>query len=333
MVNSHINRLIEMDLHQICREIASDPLLVQGAGGNVSVKVEDTLRVKASGQRMDEAKTKNIFVDINLNSYRENFALGLFEQLSVITSGENKPSIETAMHALLPTKFVLHIHMVDAISYLVRKDAKKALEKRLQPNLTWDVLPYLKPGIPLGLGVQKLVKNKSAPEVIFLKNHGIVISADTKCKLLRILEDLIFCLKREPRKFEQQTTTDFQKNVSDYILCSEDWMHKLSLIPELYMTLKSSWALYPDHIVFLGPRPALCFDNLPNEFFVPFVFDNKSGTYMHRQVKRAHIEQLRCYFDVISRVSKGTALDTISEKEIQELISWDAESHRIALAK
>ena len=47
-----------------------NPLLVQGAGGNVSWKEEDTLWVKASGTWLSDASAEDIFLPtVILSSY------------------------------------------------------------------------------------------------------------------------------------------------------------------------------------------------------------------------------------------------------------------------
>jgi len=37
--------------------------------------------------------------------------------------------------------------------------------------------------------------------------------------------------------------------------------HTLALCPEFFERIKTDWALYPDHVVFLGPGPS-CYDSI-----------------------------------------------------------------------
>ena len=46
----------------MCTMFGANPLLVQGAGGNVSWKEEDTLWVKASGTWLSDASAEDIFL-------------------------------------------------------------------------------------------------------------------------------------------------------------------------------------------------------------------------------------------------------------------------------
>ena len=43
-------------------ELGKDPLLIQGAGGNTSVKLEDGMWIKASGTQLKNALERDIFV-------------------------------------------------------------------------------------------------------------------------------------------------------------------------------------------------------------------------------------------------------------------------------
>ena len=102
-------------MNNFCEEIGRNPLLVQGAGGNISVKHERKLYVKASGKRLAEANNEDIFVTVDLHNQ-----LSLCEQGDFRVRWEcsnklsNRPSIETILHAVLPQRFVLHLHAINS---------------------------------------------------------------------------------------------------------------------------------------------------------------------------------------------------------------------------
>jgi len=50
-------------------------------------------------------------------------------------------SLETAMHAALPHRVVLHVHCVNTIAWAVRNDAPIQLQRQLQ-GLRWQWVPY-----------------------------------------------------------------------------------------------------------------------------------------------------------------------------------------------
>jgi rhamnose utilization protein RhaD (predicted bifunctional aldolase and dehydrogenase) len=52
-------------LNRLCVSLAADSLLIQGSGGNISIKDGNTLYIKASGFSMSDALAKNIFISVS----------------------------------------------------------------------------------------------------------------------------------------------------------------------------------------------------------------------------------------------------------------------------
>ena len=73
-----MNTGIDKCLNKFCYKIGQDPLLVQGAGGNVSIKNDGILLVKASGTSLSQALDKNIFVQVDLDYMNMKFGKGNF---------------------------------------------------------------------------------------------------------------------------------------------------------------------------------------------------------------------------------------------------------------
>ena len=63
-------------LAEISARVGADRLLVQAAGGNTSIKLGDTLWIKASGQWLADALAKPIFVPVDFNALRSAFEAG-----------------------------------------------------------------------------------------------------------------------------------------------------------------------------------------------------------------------------------------------------------------
>ena len=103
--------------------------------------------------------------------------------------------------------------------------------------------------------------------------------------------------------------------------------------------LRTDWALYPDHVVFLGAEPAI----LGPEFNLhdldkiasvkpPFIFSISDGVFENLHATAAQRCQLRCYYDVIARQSASDKLATLSDRQVSELLDWDAEKFRQTLS-
>ena len=104
----------------ISSKLGKNPLLVQGAGGNTSIKIEGSMHIKASGTWLSSADRDAIFVHVSLEKIRQNINLGLINPLegSSLDNNPLRPSIETTLHALMPHTVVLHTHPVELLSLI-----------------------------------------------------------------------------------------------------------------------------------------------------------------------------------------------------------------------
>ena len=57
-------------LRAVSARFGADPLLVQGPGGNTSVKAGEIMWIKASGTLLADAEARDIFVAVDLPSLR-----------------------------------------------------------------------------------------------------------------------------------------------------------------------------------------------------------------------------------------------------------------------
>ena len=65
-----------------------------------------------------------------------------------------------------------------------------------------------------------------------------------------------------------------------------------------------------------------------DQIFPELIFIKNDGVFIAPSFNLAKTAQLRCFYDVISRVSNEAALDPLNELEIAELLNWDAEKLR-----
>jgi rhamnose utilization protein RhaD (predicted bifunctional aldolase and dehydrogenase) len=331
-------------LNQLCFEMGKNPFLVQGAGGNVSIKEKDILWIKASGTSLSNAMKQNIFVPVKLDLMRKEFKNDNFNFTpSSIDASGLRPSIETLLHGLMNHKIVIHLHMISALRYLIKVESQKELADIIGDKFSWGYVPYCKPGENLAKAVSLLLKKKQDLDVVFLGNHGIVIGADSienASNKVNLVDSIL--------GKEQLINHDYISNISvnipvsnkNFDWCSDQKLHNLAKNNELLQLINTSWALFPDHVVFLGPKP-LVLENLNRlKFFDDnelskecFIFIKDIGVLQNCNATNAQIEQLLCYFDVISNIDPNSHLQTLSEKEISELLNWDAEVYRQALSK
>lgn len=317
---------LKTSITNYCANIGTDPLLVQGAGGNVSWKENNTLWIKASGTWLAEAKEKNIFVPVDLLHLQSAMNKNDFSATPQLNSESSlRPSIETLLHALMPQKVVVHLHAIEILAYLVRDNCQADFQRLLDDSISWVMVEYHKPGAALAKAVNDALKQNPLAKIVFLKNHGVVIGGEDVEEIKKIISNLM----------EKLNATSLNRTHT-YLPIQDFEIHQLARNPELLKRLKSHWVLYPDHVVFLGPKaftyPTWEALNATKEL-PELVFIENDGVYIKSSFNKAKQLQLRCYYDIISRQNPDTSLKTLSHAQIAELLNWDAEQYRINLAK
>jgi len=333
------SRTLRDSVIEYCAQIGADSMLVQGSGGNISWKDGETLWIKASGTCIADAAVREIFVPVDLAYLQQAITAGNFN-VSPRLFGDTslRPSIETLLHALIPTRLVVHLHPVEVLARLVRSNSASEICSLTTSSLRWLSLNYFKPGADLARVLAQSLKSRPSVNVIFLKNHGIVIGGEDIEEIRIILNELVATFTTHPRH-KIVTTVDVHRqakiNELGYRLLPNYEVNQLALNRFLFSRLRVDWALYPDHVVFLGPK-AICFDDFDAfmstaarlEKLPELVFIRDLGVFASekfRDIQEAHIN---CYAAVMFRQSYEEKLDSLTDGQISELLDWDAEIYR-----
>jgi len=207
------------ELIKISNATGKDTTLVQGGGGNTSVKTGDGkfMYIKASGtalkdmnatagwRRMRIEPVIEIIKDKGLAKMpattREPEVVNrlLLACDDDVTTGA-RPSVEAHLHALLD-KYVIHLHPIAVAAYVNAKNGRAVLEKlfagRKYPPL-W--IPYTDPGFMLAKKVAQLVTGYEKeygrkPSVIVLAKHGLFVTADSADAAVRLVHRVVRLLK------------------------------------------------------------------------------------------------------------------------------------------
>ena len=170
------------ELKDLSTALGRDTSLVQGPGGNTSVKDgSGRMWIKPSGTWLCHAEEKPIFVPLRHAAVMQAIEAGqeVLPPEATLPGGPEglRPSVETSLHALLPHRVVAHSHAVNAIATAVQANADALLAERLT-GLNWAFVPYCRPGLPLTQSVAEVVREQR-PDVLLLGNHGLVVGADS----------------------------------------------------------------------------------------------------------------------------------------------------------
>ena len=146
-------------LKNVSTWIGSDPTLVQGPGGNTSIKTKEFIWIKASGTRLIDANSKDIFVSLDRTT-------GLLSPISQHKSS----SIETNLHMLIDAPIVIHTHSTSSIAAGFRED----LDEIMKDFGRIAFVPYHRPGKELANAIRSIV-DISIHDFAILKNHGLLV--------------------------------------------------------------------------------------------------------------------------------------------------------------
>lgn len=186
-MKEHENELAKLE--QTSKTVGERFDLVQAGGGNSSVKINGLMYIKASGCHMSNINEHIGYVLIDNNRLTADMRDGINNNLpSYNVIGNGRSSIETTMHAILK-KYTIHLHPVQLNRILVSSNATDVIQ-RVYP--TGKIVKYYTPGIML---CNEISKTYNGENVIFLLNHGIIITSDAFDELSCILDDV--CCKFE----------------------------------------------------------------------------------------------------------------------------------------
>jgi rhamnose utilization protein RhaD (predicted bifunctional aldolase and dehydrogenase) len=197
-------------LAAVSQAAGGDVLLVQGGGGNASVKAARNGRmwIKASGYRLaqvqpgfgclavDLPELLAIVRDAELRRLPADEAHDESVrriQTTVLDGAQARPSLETAFHAVLGP-VVLHTHPVYVNAFTCLAGGQSLLAEALGSAPVW--VPYTTPGFALGVAVDVAVQRYShrhrggRPYAIFLENHGLIASGQTASAVLALTADM-----------------------------------------------------------------------------------------------------------------------------------------------
>ena len=203
------------EIIRISHATGGDSSLVQGGGGNTSVKTPDGkyMYIKASGTALKEMSPRigwrKLKLDPVLSILRDGdlAALGVTEREAEIVrrlhhacadglDTDSRPSVESVLHALLG-RCVIHLHPTAVEAYVCARGGKIILErlfKDQQPPPLW--IPYADPGYSLAKRILKLSGDyKEAhgvqPSILFLEKHGLFVTTDNPSAVIRLVHKVI----------------------------------------------------------------------------------------------------------------------------------------------
>jgi rhamnose utilization protein RhaD (predicted bifunctional aldolase and dehydrogenase) len=152
------------DFVLLCRRLGQLEELAQAGGGNISVKLSETVSViKSSGVSLSDVTRDKGYTLYDHAKLSADLDVPLS---SVVITGP-APSLETYFHCLLK-RITVHLHPTAMLPFLCKKDVSHAV-------------PYRKPGVDLAKEIRTAW---SGGPVLLLQNHGLIVTGDTVDEVL-----------------------------------------------------------------------------------------------------------------------------------------------------
>lgn len=306
--------------------------LVQAGGGNTSVKINELMFIKASGYNLTNINESNGYTVINNKLLLEDINSNTTKDVTKYNFiGNKRGSIETFMHAILK-KYTVHLHPIQINRILISKKAIEIITE-LYPNSL--IIEYLTPGIKV---CNKIREKYNDENIIFLLNHGIIITCDDIDEVYRILNNVLITFE----KYQQinydnyKYTNIISKEVNSVFnisnisyLCQDEVINKYFIEN---MDLFKENITFPDVLIYCGVKYLFGLDNIQeykklyDEYPKIIIENGLLFITSHSLTKCKEIE------DVLK--SNLLTLDSNFEKnylssdEICFLNNWDAEKYR-----
>lgn len=197
------------ELLERAHRLGSDPKVTNYAGGNSSVKVKtadpssgketEVLWVKGSGGDLGTLQLSGLaqlrvdaisgLRDVYRGEELEDEMVGAFD-FCLFGRGGAAPSIDTAMHGLLPPAHVDHLHPDAGIAIATAADGERLTHEIYGDLVHW--VPWRRPGFQLGLDITSVYEANPDAIGVILGGHGITAwgktSDECEANALRMIE-------------------------------------------------------------------------------------------------------------------------------------------------
>lgn len=303
-------------------KLGSDPLQVQGPGGNTSIKRGETMWIKASGTELAQAETDDIFVAVDRAAAvaEANGAGDGSCKATVLDPTRGlRPSIETTFHAALDWPVIAHTHSIATLTHGVAPQGRAVAAEKLA-GLPVAFVPYAKPGLPLTQAI--LTNARPETQVFVLENHGLICCGES----VALTEALVAEVEA---RLTMPVLTDVSASpdapaAAGFGWAAESWLATDKRAADLAV----AGSYYPDHVVFLGPAlPRGDHDGNP-----PAILVAGTGVLIRDGATSSQQAMLRCLSDLLCRLPADWTPEAIGSEAEAELLDWDAEKYRQALA-
>ena len=341
------------ELEYISQAVGNRVDYTQGGGGNTSAKLnEELMAVKASGYKLKQITPGEGYVVVNYQKivdYYEKVDLSQdrdYEKESAEFVRANlvemvglkklRPSVEAGFHSVLK-KFVIHTHPVYA-NILCCTHTGQAIVEKIFANKPFATawVPYINPGFCLTLKINEIIKDTlkqrgKFPEVIFMENHGLIVTGDDSQACVRLHQEVNDAIKEYLGIKAEFPVIELVTVDENTVISKTEYLIDFFKNSRLAADFFDKTVLYPDQLVYLNGNVVI------NGRDKKLNINTKTGEIVYKtnhSEAQTMEETLLAYLYVIEGIKEsGLPLKTMSDKEVAFIKNWESEAYRKSLVK
>lgn len=336
--------------------------LAQAGGGNTSVKLDDhVMLVKSSGFQLADVNEQTGYSKVDYRKIVGYFKEHVEAQDEDVFTEEvgkkllqeaqiegGRASIETFLHAITG-KYTLHSHPT-LVNVLTARAGGMDILRELFPKAVF--IPYRKPGAALAEMYCKLYREQQAQgadgSVIFLANHGLVVSGDNGDTVIeqteQVLKKIAEYLDADDSAYRAatelwQTIRQIDMLADNIVYVSENCYLSREYAGSALVE-KELWehAFCPDCVVYANKKLLWLKKDYDKQDIVDFIrrYGIPALIYyegwfyiLAESVKKAQeIENVMSFAARVQCGNFGHDMNYLSDAQEEELLNWDAEKYR-----
>ncbi len=336
--------------------------LAQAGGGNTSVKLDDHIMlVKSSGVQLADVKEQSGYSKVDYRKIVDYFKEHVEPAKEDVFTEEigkellkdaqiegGRASIETFLHAVTG-RYTLHSHPALVNILTAREEGTETL-RTLFPKAVF--VPYRKPGAALAETYYKLFREQQAKgaegSVIFLSNHGLVVSGDDGDEVIRkteqVLETIARYLGMDDSAYRQATMLDQTIQQIELLRGNLVYLSENKYLSREYagskLVEKGLWehAFCPDCVVYANKKLLWLKKEYTQQDILDFieqygipalVYHEGNFYILAESVKKAQeIENVMSFAARVQCGNEGHKMNLLNDAQKEELLNWDAERYR-----
>ena len=353
---------IMQDFIKISRYAGMRNDLAQAGGGNTSFKPDDHIMfVKSSGVQLADVNEQAGYSRVDykriVDYFKENvepYEADVFTEeigkklLQEAQIEGGRASIETFLHAVTG-KYTLHSHPT-LVNILAAREGGMDTLRTLFPEAVF--VPYRKPGAALAETYYKLYRRQQAQgadgTIVFLANHGLVISGDDADTVIRQTEEVLakiaVYLGIDDSAYRNATKLFTIINridsLADHIVYCSGNRYLSQEYAGAELVEKGLWnhAFCPDCVVYASQRLLWLKRDYGRQDIMDFIEQYGLPALIYYEgyfyilaesVKKAQeIENVMSFAARVQYGNRGQQMCLLSDAQKEELLNWDAEKYR-----